>query len=138
MDKLSVCVLSRTNRGLAAVEQALSAADVPFHYVNRSGFFAQPEIQASLAYLGACLFPANYIISGMLRSDFHPTKYLPRTKLATRFKEIKETDPEVSYWTLITKEPRTLVDPRNLEALQHFAQFVHSLSRYRDLPAAEA
>lgn len=138
MDKMSVAVLSRTNRGLAAVEQALSAADVPFHYVNRSGFFAQPEIQASLAYLGACLFPANYIISGMLHSDFHPTKYLPRTKLAARFKELKGDDPEVSYWTLITKEPRTLVDPRNLEALQHFSQFVHSLSRYRDLPAAEA
>ena len=138
MDKTSVAVLSRTNRGLAPVEQALSAADVPFHYVNRSGFFAQPEIQASLAYLGACLFPANYIISGMLRSDFHPTKFLPRTKLAARFKELKGNDPDISYWGLITKEPRTLVDPKNLEALQHFAQFVHSISRYRDLPASEA
>ena len=138
MDKPTVAVLSRTNRGLAAVEQALSSADVPFHYVNRSGFFAQPEIQSSLAYLGACLFPANYIISGMLRSDYHPTKFLPRTKIAARFKELKEADKDISYWTLITKEPRTLVEPKNLEALQHFSQFVHSLSRYRDMSAAEA
>ena len=134
----SICVLSRTNRGLAAVEQALSAAEIPFHYINRSGFFAQPEVQSALAYLGACSFPANYIISGMLRSDYHPTKFLPRTKLAARFKELKANDPEVSYWTLITKEPRTLVDPKNLEALQHFGQFVHSLSRYRDLSASDA
>jgi superfamily I DNA/RNA helicase len=120
------------------VEAALSAAEIPFHYVNKSGFFSQPEIQAAIAYLGACLFPANYLISGMLRSDFHPTKFLPRTKLAARFKELKATDDQVSYWTLITKEPRTLVEPRNLEALQHFSQFVHSLSRYRDLSAADA
>ena len=134
----STAVLSRTNRGLASVEQALSAADIPFHYINRSGFFAQSEIQSCLAYLGACLFPANYIISGMLRSDFHPTKFLPRTKIASKFKELKESDKDISYWTLITKEPRTLVELKNLEALQHFSQFVHSLSRYRDLSASEA
>jgi DNA helicase-2/ATP-dependent DNA helicase PcrA len=120
------------------VEQALSAAEIPFHYINRAGFFAQPEIQISLAYLGACLFPANYLISGMLRGDFWPTKFLPRTKLAARFKELKANDSEVSYWALITKEPHSLVEPKNLEALQHFAQFVHSLSRYRDLPPADA
>ena len=51
----STAVLSRTNRGLASVEQALSAADIPFHYINHSGFFAQSEIQSCLAYLGpAC------------------------------------------------------------------------------------
>lgn len=138
MDKPSICILSRTNRGLMPVEQALSAAEVPFYYVNKSGFFGQPEIQASLAYLGACSFPANHIISGMLRSDLHPVRYLPRTKLASRFKELKAADDKVSYWTLLTKEPRTLVDPKNLESLQHFVQFVHSLSRYRDLPAADA
>lgn len=138
MDKPTVAILARTNRALAPAEQALSAADIPFHYINRSGFFAQPEIQSCLAYLGACLFPANYLISGMLRSDFHPTKFLPRAKIASKFKELKETDKDISYWTLITKEPRTLVEPKNLEALQHFSQFVHSLSRYRDLSAAEA
>lgn len=137
MDK-SAAILSRTNRGLAAVEQALSAAEIPFHYINRSGFFAQPEIQASLAYLGACIFPANYLISGMLRSDFHPTKFLPKSKISTKLKELKSADEQVSYWSLMTKSPRELVDPRNLEALQHFVQFVHSLTRYRDLPPQDA
>ena len=134
----TVAILARTNRGLAPFETALSAAEIPFHYINRSGFFAQPEIQSVLAYMGASIFPANYIISGMLRSDFHPTKFLPRTRLASRFKELRETDDKVSYWTLLTKEPRTLVDTKNLEALQHFSQFVHSLSRYRELEPANA
>ena len=134
----TTAILARTNRALMPFETALSSAEIPFHYVNRSGFFAQPEIKAVLAYLGACQFPANYLISGMLHSDFHPTKFLPRTKLVARFKELKVADDQVSYWTLMTKEPRSLVDPKNLEALQHFTQFVHSLSRYRDLPAADA
>jgi DNA helicase-2/ATP-dependent DNA helicase PcrA len=133
----TTAILARTNRALAPFEQALSAAEIPFHYINRSGFFSQPEVQISLAYLGGCLFPANYLISTMIRGDFGPTKYLPRTKLAAKFKELKAADPEVSYWNLITKEPRSLVEPRNLEALQHFGQFVHSLSRYRDLLPAE-
>lgn len=134
----SVAILARTNRALMPFEQALSAAEVPFHYINRSGYFSQPEVQACLAYLGAVQFPANYIISSILRSDFHPTKYLPRTKLQARLKEIKATDEQVSYWSLLTKEPRTLVEPKNLESIQHFTQFVHSLSRYRDLPPQDA
>jgi DNA helicase-2/ATP-dependent DNA helicase PcrA len=134
----SIAILSRTNRGLMPFETALSAAEVPFYYVNRAGFFSQPEIQLCLAYLGACIFPANYIISGMLRGDLHPTKYLPRLKLASRFKELRAGDDKVSYWTLLTKEPRSLVEPKSLEAVQHFTQFVHSLTRYRDLPAADA
>lgn len=134
----TTAILCRTNRGLMPVEQALSDAEVPFHYLNRSGFFAQPEVVTSLAYLGACLFPANHLLSTMLRSDWHPTKFLPRTKLASKLKEAKAVDDKVSYWTLLTKEPRSLVDPRNLESLQHFTQFVHSLSRYRDLPPADA
>lgn len=134
----STAILARTNRALMPFEQALSEANLPFHYINRAGFFSQPEIKSSLAYLGACSFPANYLISGMLHSDFHPTKFLPKTKIAARFKELKEVDDKVSYWEVLTKEPRTLVDPKNVEALQHFAQFVHSLSRYRDLPPSEA
>lgn len=134
----SVAILGRTNRSLAPVEQALSAAEIPFHYLNRSGFFAQPEVISCLAYLGASQFPANYLISQMLISDFHPTKFLPKSKLLVRLKELKEIDDKVSYWQLMTKEPRTLVEPRNLESLQHFTQFVSSLSRYRDHPPAEA
>lgn len=134
----TVAVLSRTNNGLRPVEQALSSANLPFHYLNRAGFFAQVEITSSLAYLGACLYPANYLISQMLRTDLHPTKYLQRSVISSRFKEIKQNDDQVSFWNLMTKEPRTLVEPKGLEALQHFTQFVHSLSRYRDQTASDA
>jgi superfamily I DNA/RNA helicase len=134
----TTAILARTNRALLPVEAALSAENIPFHYVNKSGFFSQPEVKAVLAYLGASLFPANHLISGMLRSDFFPTKYLPRTKLAARFKELKATDDSVSYWQLLTKEPHTLVEPKNLEAVHNFVQFVHSLSRYRNLSVADA
>ena len=137
MDK-SVAILARTNRALMLFEQALSSANIPYHLVGRSGFFAQPEIQGAVAYLNACIFPANYVISTILRTDFHPTKFLPRAKLQSRFKEIKETDPEVSYWKLMCEEPRTLVEPKNLESLTNFVHFLHGLSRYRDLPPQEA
>jgi len=134
----TTAILARTNRALLPFEQGLSAADIPFHYVNKSGFFAQPEIQLSLAYLGACLFPANHLIQAMLRGDLHPTKFLPRTKIATKFKEAKAEDDQVSFWALLTKEPSRVVESRNLESVHNFVQFVHSLTRYRDLPAGDA
>lgn len=138
MDKPTVAILARTNRALAPVESLLVERGVQFHYINRSGFYSQPEVQNLIAYLGTCLFPANYLLSTILRSDYHPTKYLPRTKIAAKFKELKKQDPEVSYWKVICETPQVLVEARNLEALQNFKSFIHSLSRYRDLPAAES
>ncbi len=70
--------------------------------------------------------------------DLHPTKFLPRSKMMSRFKEIKENDKEVSYWELLTKEPTSVVEPRNLDAVRNFVQFVHSLTRYRDLDPKES
>ena len=137
MDK-TVAILARTNRALMLFEQALTAANVPYHLIGRSGFFSQPEIRAAVDYLNACIFPANYVVSGILRTDFHPTKFLPRAKLQTRLKEIKATDETVSYWKLMCEEPRTLVDPKNIDSLTNFVHFLHGLSRYRDLPPAEA
>lgn len=137
-EKQTISILARTNRALLPFEQALSAANIPFYYVNKSGFFNQTEIQLTLAYLGASLFPANYLISGMLRGDLHPTKFLPRTRISAKLKELKAEDEDASYWAILTKEPQRLVEPRNLEAVRNFTQFVHSLSRYRDLSAADA
>lgn len=138
INKPTAAILARTNRALAPFESLLVERGVPFHYINRAGFFSQPEIQQIVAYLGSCIFPANYLLSTIFRSDFHPTKYLPRTKIAAKFKEIKESDPEVSYWKVICETPQVLVDARNLEALQNFKSFIHSLTRYRDLSASEA
>ncbi len=134
----TICILARTNRALMPLEQALTAGNVPYHLIGRSGFFSQPEIRAACDYLNACIFPANYVISGILRTDFHPTKYIPRSKLQARFKELKADDESVSYWKLMCDEPRTMVDQKNLESLSNFVHFIHGLSRYRDLNPAEA
>ena len=134
----STAILARTNRALREPESALVAANIPYHLIGKSGYWAAAEVRAALSYLGAVLYPANHFLSGMLRTDFHPTKFLPRVKLAARFKEIKATDEKVSYWELLTREPGTLVDPKNLDAVSNFVQFVGSLSRYRGLTPDKA
>ena len=53
----TTAILARTNRALAPFEQALSAAEIPFHYINRSGFFSQPEVQISVALLRGVFIP---------------------------------------------------------------------------------
>jgi superfamily I DNA/RNA helicase len=135
----STCaILARTNRALREPEQALVTANVPYYLVGRSGFWNAEEVKSVLSYVSAASYPADYTISGMLRSGFHPVKFLPKSKLAARLKELKEADDSVSYWKLLTQEPHTLVENRNLESLRNFTQFVHGLSRYKGLPAGEA
>lgn len=133
----TTAILCRINKGLRPYEEALSAAGIKYHLIGRSGFFAQPEVTGILSYLGCVNYPADHCIAGALRSPFWPTKFLPKSKLMARLKEL-QTDREPSYWNLLTKEPHTLVEPRNLEALGEFTRFIHSLSRYKDLPAGDA
>lgn len=134
----TVCILARTNRALREPEQALTAANVPYHLIGRSGFWASDEVKSVMSYVSASWFPADYTISGMLRSGFHPVKFLPKSKLQSRLKELREADDSTTYWKLLTSEPHTLVENRNLEALRNFTSFVHGLSRYKNLPAGEA
>lgn len=119
-------------------EQALTEEKIPFHYVNKSGFFSRPEVQTTLCYAGCCLFPANHLITGTLRMDFHPTKFLPRSKMMARLKELKQDDKDISYWHLLTKEPTSVVDGRNLDAVRNFTQFLFSLTRHKDLSPKDA
>ena len=133
----SVAILSRTNRGLAPFERELVAQNIPFYYVNRSGFFAQPEIKAAISFMQCCLYPADYALAGCLRTSFWPVKYLPKTKLLSRMKEL-QTDKEPSYWHLLAQEPASLVENKNLKSLSDFVTFIHGLSRYKSLPAGDA
>jgi DNA helicase-2/ATP-dependent DNA helicase PcrA len=135
---MSTAILARTHRALREPEAALSSAGIPYHLVGRSGFWAAEENKAAINYLSACLFPANHVLAGILRTSFHPTKFLPRTKILARLKEFREKDDSVSYWKLMTQEPLSLVEGKNLEALRSFVSFVHALSRYRDLAAGDA
>jgi DNA helicase-2/ATP-dependent DNA helicase PcrA len=136
----STAILARTNLALRIFEQGLADAGVPFHLVGKSGFYAQPEIRSSLSYAQCAVFPSDYALAGAIRAPLWPSKYLPKSKLTARLKEIQQ-DPEEgkpSYLGLLTQEPHTLVETRNLSALQEFTRFVISLSRYRDLAAGEA
>ena len=137
MDK-SIAVLARTNRGLRVIEEVLTEAGVKYHLVGGSGYWTSEEVKSAISWLSAVVYPANHILAGVLRTSFHPTKFLPKSKILARFKELKETDPEVSYWKVLTTEPQTLVEQKNLSSLRDFVSFVHGLSRYRDLPAADA
>jgi len=134
MDK-TVAILSRTNLGLRPFESALTEAKIPYHLVGKSGFWAAAEVKAVLAYLGCVLYPADWLISGAIRSPFWPSKFLPKTKLLLALKTPAHPDDVtmLSYWAALTTCPERLVDSKNLPALRDFVSFVHQLSRYRDL-----
>ena len=132
----TVAILSRTNLGLRPFEQALTEANIPYHLLGKSGFWAQPETRTVLAFLQASLYPSDYCLGTCIRAPFNVTKFLPKTKLTVRLKELK--DEGTSYWKLLTQEPHSLVENKNLAALQEFVQFIHSLSRYRDLTPGDA
>ena len=133
----TTAVLGRTNRSIRLVEELLGREAIPYFLLNRCGFWQQPEVKSGLAFCGAAIFPADYLISGMLHSLFWPVKYIPRTALSKRLKEL-QTDKQPSYWHLLTQEPRSLVEEKNVKSIQEFTQFVHTLTRYRDLSAGEA
>jgi DNA helicase-2/ATP-dependent DNA helicase PcrA len=123
-------------------EQALTEAQVKYHLVGRSGFWAQPEVKSVLAYLGCVLYPADWLVAGAIRSPFFPSQYLPKTKLLATLKEFHaeqaESSSATSYWMGLTQKPEAFVEAKNLGSLRDFTGFIHSLSRYRDLPAVDA
>jgi DNA helicase-2/ATP-dependent DNA helicase PcrA len=132
----STAILCRTNLGLRIFESLLTEQEIKYFLVGKAGYWAQPEVRSVLAYLSCAQYPSDAAIGGALRSPFWPSKFLPKTKLSARLKELK--DDSNSYWHFLTKEPWTLVENRNLSALQDFVRFVGSLVRYRDLKAGEA
>ena len=132
----STAILCRTNLGLRIYEQLLSDEGIKYHLVGRAGYWAQPEVKSVLSYVSCAWYPSDAAISGALRAPFWPSKFLPKTKLAARLKELK--DDANGYWHFLTRESYSLVENKNLSALQEFTRFVGSLSRYRDLKAGEA
>ena len=136
MDKPTIAILSRTNLGLRVFEQALTEGNVPYHLVGKSGYWASPEVRVSLAFLGCCLYPADYLLAQAIRAPFDCAKFLPKASLLAELKARKSE--EMSYWKLLVSAPERLVPVKNLSALRDFTSFVHSLSRYRALSATEA
>jgi DNA helicase-2/ATP-dependent DNA helicase PcrA len=136
MDR-TICILSRTNLGLRVFEQALSDAGVNYRLVGGSGYWSQPEIRAVLCYLGCVSYPADWLIAGAIRAPFWPSKFLPKTALLAALKKEKDLN-ESSYWTSLVSNRGFLVEAKNFSALNEFVQFIHQLSRYRDLPPSQA
>lgn len=132
----STAVLARTNLALRPVEQALSEGGIKYFLIGRSGFWASSEVRAVLAYLGCVLYPADWIISGAIHAPFWPSKFLPKTALLKEMKERKNDD--LGYWKMLVEIPDSLVPHKNLSSLREFTSFIHSLSRYKNLPADEA
>jgi DNA helicase-2/ATP-dependent DNA helicase PcrA len=138
MDKPTTAILCRVNSGLRYYEQALTEAGIKYFLVGRSGFWASPEIKAVLSYLGCVVYPADYLLTGAIRAPLFPSKFLPKTRLLQRLKELKDAEAEASYWKLLTGNPRGLIEDKNLPALTDFTHFVHNLVRYKDLPAPDS
>lgn len=137
----STAILSRTNLGLRPFEQALTEAGVPYHLVGKSGFWSQPEVRTVLAFLQAAVWPSDYALGTCIRSPFWIAKFLPKSKLlaALKVQLACEVEPrQGAYFSYLTRIPQTLVEPKNLEALSNFTSFIHSLSRYKSLAAADA
>lgn len=142
MDKPTCAILARTNLALRIFEQTLSDQGVPYHLIGKSGYWSSPEVKSVLAYLGCVLYPADWLIAGAIRAPFWPARFLPKTKLLASLKEQFqcEVDPgrKGAYFAYLTRIPEILVDSKNLKSLSDFVQFLHSLSRYRDLKPDEA
>lgn len=138
MEAETTAIIARTNHQLRVVEETLTRENMKYHLLSGSGYWSAAEIKAMLSYLQCCLYPADYALGGAIRAPFWPSKFLPKTKLSARLKELKEADETTSYWHLLTRETASLVEPKNQGAVQEFVNFVHQLSRYRDLPAPDA
>lgn len=137
MDK-TVAILSRTNLGLRAYENALTEAGIKYHLVGKSGFWGQSEVKDTLAYAHCCLYPQDWCLAAAIRAPYWPTKYLPKQKLLARLKELKEQDDSVQYFGLMARSPETLVETKNVGAIRDFTGFIHGLIRFKDLSAKEA
>jgi DNA helicase-2/ATP-dependent DNA helicase PcrA len=124
-------VLSRTNRALRPIEDALSSAGVRYRLLGGSGFWGQPEIRSCLAYLGCAVAPHDGHVLGALRSPFHPSKFIRKTEVAAEIKRRQDVEPKPSVWKVLGEMPKD----KNLSSFVHF---LHTLGRYRDLPCKES
>ena len=131
----SIAILARTNRALRLPEEILSRDGIKYHLLGGSGFWSTVEVKSVLSYLQCVLYPADYALAGAIRSPFWPSKFLPKTKIMTRFKDLQ--GEEKPYWFWLTQYPDSLVEAKNAGAVKEFAGFIHQLSRYKNLPVQE-
>lgn len=130
--KTNVACLTRTNRALRPLEDALSVAGIRYRLLSNSGFWVQPEVKTVIAYMQCILFPADHALNTILRSGFSPTKYMKRKAVQEYIKKHHVGDPKPSVWSLLAQ-----FRPENGQVTQ-FTSFIHGLQRYRDQPPKTA
>lgn len=130
-------VLARTNRALRPFEDALSVAGIRYHLLGGCGFWQQEEVRAVCAYLQCATAPHDGAVMAALRAPFHPTRFLRRKEIADHIKSLQKHAPaKLSVWRLLNEYQST--DARQTKALATFVHFLHSISRFRDMPAQTA
>jgi len=128
--------LSRTNRGLADIENALSVAGIKYKLLGKCGFYQQAEIKLVCAYLQCILNPLDHSVLAALRGPFHVTKYIKKKELADELKNKQKSDPnKPTIWYLMNRHVSP--DPNQARALNTFTQFIMTLGRHRDQSASD-
>lgn len=129
--KATIAVLARTNSALRPIEDALSLGGIKYRLLSNSGFWQQQEVKAVVGYVQSVLFPSDYALGNILRSGFHPTKYLKRKEIQDHIKSVQKMDGEKSAWAILNEYRPS--DPNQVKAVGTLISFIHSLRRFKDL-----
>lgn len=99
--KISISILARTNRQLAAFEDAAATRNIPYKLLGKSGFWGQPEVKDTIAILGAVAMPSDNNVLRMLTARCDATKFLRKDSrdapgTITLLKKYQEVNPDSS------------------------------------------
>ena len=126
-------VLARCNKQLRPLQDVLAEKDIRYYLLGNSGFYAQTEVRAVMAYVQCVLYPSDVALLRAIRAPFGPSKYLRKKELCDTLQKMQKGDPnKPSLWTLIEAH-KVLNTP-----ITQFVNTLHSLSALRNLPAKDA
>jgi DNA helicase II / ATP-dependent DNA helicase PcrA len=135
-------ILTRTNRQLARFENACIDRGIKYNLLGKSGFWTQPEVKYTLAYLQASIFPTDAAVKTIIQSPYRETKYLKKKDLAAalkskeaRDKAIGKSVPAISDLT----DPEILgqFDSGQQDNIRRTQKFIRSFKRSDSATATE-
>jgi len=129
--KATIAVLARTNMALRPIEDALSLAGIKYRLLSNSGFWQQQEVKAVVGYVQSIVYTSDYALGNILRSGFHPTKYLKRKEVSDHLKSVQKMDKDKPLWAILNEYRPP--DPNQVKAVGTLISFIHSLRRFKDL-----
>lgn len=123
-------ILARTNRQLARFENVLIERGIKYNLLGKSGFWSQPEIRNTLAFVQASIYPTDAAISTVIKSPYQLTRFLKKHDLEAALKLGKKTE-DTSYITLLNDA--AFVGQFEGYQQETIRRVVHELSRLRNL-----